>query len=158
MHFGERESTDMRVLIDTNILIDFMAMRTPYEAYAVKIVDACDRSVIDGCIAAHSIPNIEYILRKSVPLDQRRETLLYFCEIFDVIGIDRNKLTAALTNSLFSDYEDCLQSLCASSFHADYIITRNPKDYEGSKIPVILPDIFCERFLSTQNPKSGDET
>ena len=137
----------MRVLIDTNVLIDFMAMRQPHEAEAVKIVDACDRGRLQGCIAAHAILDIFYILRRDVPVAERRETLRAFCEIFEVAGIDRDKLTRALTAEHFADVEDCLQSLCAVVFCADYIITRNPKDFAASEIPAILPDAFCERFL-----------
>ena len=63
-------------------------------------------------------------------------------------GIDRDKLTRALADESFTDVEDCLQSLCGAAFRADYIVTRNPKDYAASAIPAILPDTFCERFLS----------
>ena len=137
----------MRVLIDTNVLIDFMAMRKPHEADAARIIDACDRGLLDGCIAAHSVVDIFFILRKAVPAAERRETLRSFCEIFEVAGIDRAKLTLALADESFTDFEDCLQSLCAAAFRADYIITRNPRDFAASAIPAILPDVFCERFL-----------
>ena len=67
-------------------------------------------------------------------------------------GINKDKLSLALETESFTDFEDCLQSLCAASFRADYIIiTRNPKDFEASVIPAILPDVFCKRFFSRDN-------
>ena len=62
-------------------------------------------------------------------------------------GIDRGKLTAALENDAFSDFEDCLQAECAIAFRADYIVTRNEKDYVASAVPCISPDVFCVRYL-----------
>ena len=98
----------------------------------------------NGCIAAHSIPDIFYILRKSVPADERRETLRRFCQIFEVVGIDKDKLLDALNDADFTDFEDCLQSICAADFHADYIVTRNPKDFARSGIRAITPDEFLK--------------
>lgn len=138
-------------LIDTNILIDYVAKRGAYYLDARKIVDGGDRHIFYGCIAAHSIPDIFYILRKSVPADERRETLLRLCEIFDVVGIEKDKLTTALKNTQFTDFEDCLQSLCALDFHADYIVTRNPDDFAQSIVPTITPDVFCQRFLDNSS-------
>ncbi len=141
----------MRILIDTNVLIDFIVMRKPYDADAVKLVDACDRGLLDGCIAAHSILDIFYILRKTVPVTERRETLRSLCEIFEVEGIDKDKLVRALATENFTDFEDCLQSLCATAFRADYIITRNLRDFKVGTIPAILPDSFCKRFFDGDN-------
>ncbi len=137
----------MRVLIDTNVLIDLIAMREPWYTYALRIVDACDRNLLSGCIAAHSIPNIYYILRRELSSDARKEALKALCEIFAVEGLDKYKLIEALQDMLFHDFEDCLQMCCASSFNADYIITRNEDDFMNSRIPSIAPDVFCHNFL-----------
>ena len=117
---------ELLALVDTNVQIDYVSKREKYYPDARKIVDGSDRHIFRGCIAAHSIPDIFYILRKSIPEKERREVLHQLCEIFDVIEIDKDKLTTALRNNQFVDFEDCLQSLCAAEFHADYIVTRNP--------------------------------
>ena len=76
----------------------------------------------------------------------RRNTLKDLCMIIEVIGIDSHKLISALSNSEFSDVEDCLQTECAKQFSADYIITRNIKDFEHSPVPAITPDEFLKRW------------
>lgn len=133
----------MRVLVDTNILLDYLLEREPYERAAKLIVKACQKKQIVGCIAAHSITNIFFILRKTFSIEERREILLNICKLFDVEGIDIHKLQNALMNKDFQDFEDCLQMECAKSFHADYIATRNPKDFKNSSVECITPEQLC---------------
>ena len=82
-----------------------------------------------------------FILRKTYDVKERRELLLSLFEIFDVEGIDSEKLMKGLKNETFSDFEDCLQMECAESFCAQYIVTRNTADYVNNCIqgfPVLL--------------------
>ena len=134
----------MRALIDTNVLVDYVSRREPYYEDACKIADASKELLFEGCIAAHSIPDIYYILRKTMSAPKRREALRIVCQIFEVIKLDEKKLLSALDDADFTDFEDCLQSLCALDFHADYIVTRNPKDFARSGIPAITPDEFLK--------------
>lgn len=129
----------MKVLLDTNILIDYIAERKPFFQDAQSIILACCHGKLEGCIAAHSICNIFYILRSQMPEEERRNTLLWFCEILTVVGIDDVKLKSALKQAEFHDMEDCLQSKCAEAYSADYIVTRNIKDFAESSIPAIEP-------------------
>ena len=99
---------------------------------------------IDGCIAAHSVTNAFYILRKEFTLDERRKNLKDLFTILTVVGIDKNKLLSALDNLGFDDVEDCLQMECAKDFSADYIVTRNIKDFENSSVKPILPEDFLK--------------
>ena len=132
----------MRVLIDTNILLDALLGREPHFDNADKIIKLCADKKIEGFMAAHSIPNIFYILRKDMSEESRREVLLNLCDILMVASIDFNKIISALQNKDFSDLEDCLQSICAKDVKANYIITRNIKDFTSSEVPAILPEDF----------------
>ncbi len=132
----------MRILIDTNILIDFIARREPFFADALKIFELCQQEIVEGIVAAHSIVNMAYILRKNFKPAQLSKILLRLCKIFQVESIDLAKLTAALNNRDFSDFEDCLQTQCALSRRADYIVTRNVKDFATSEIPALSPEDF----------------
>lgn len=140
----------MRVLIDTNVILDALTGRRPYFDIADKILKLCSDGEIEGYMAAHSIPNMFYILRKDLSENDRREVLLSLCDILTVEGIDGAKILSALKNSKFADLEDCLQDECAVSISAEYIVTRNIKDYANSKIPAILPDQFISSIPSVQ--------
>lgn len=127
----------MRVLVDTNIILDQILRREPFFAAANKFITMCATKEIDGYIAAHSIPNLFYILRKYRTDAERRQLLLTVCRILKVEAIDHNKIIAALNDADFKDFEDDLQVKCAESISADYIVTRNPKDFVTSPIPCI---------------------
>ena len=137
----------MRVLVDTNIVLDYLLEREPYAESAKKIVVACKQKKVIGCIAAHTVSNMFFILRKTYSVEDRRTILKDICKLFDVEEIDRLKIIQALDNSDFKDFEDCLQMQCAKSFRADYILTRNLADYRDSEIACISPEEFCEKYL-----------
>ena len=135
----------MRVLIDTDILADLLLGRAPFYDIAYNILTMCADKKVYGYIAAHSIPDLFYILRKSMTKEERKEVLKDICQIVKVEGIDTFKILSALDNEYFSDFEDCLQEECAVAISADYIVTRNTKDFASSRVPAILPDEFLEK-------------
>lgn len=132
-----------KILLDTNILLDYLLMREPFYDNASEIVRRCVDGIYRGCVAAHSISNMFFILRKTYNIKERREILLSICEIFDIIGIDKTKLIIGLEN------EDCLQMECARDYGAKYIVTRNIADYEKSEIKAISPSDFLKGSLCT---------
>lgn len=133
-----------RILIDTNILLDYLLTREPFYEEARGVILTCTEGEVKGCIAAHSISNMFYILRKDFDAEERREVLTNLCTIFDVEGIDKTKLLSGLYNEEFSDFEDCLQMECARAYNAEYIVTRNIDDYKASEIKAILPKEYLK--------------
>ena len=131
-----------KILIDTNVLLDYPLEREPFFDDAKKVILSCTEGNIKGCIAAHSISNMFFILRKDYTAKERREILLNLCTIFNIEGIDKAKLLSGLANEDFSDFEDCLQMECAKSYGAEYIVTRNIADYSTSEIKAILPSEY----------------
>jgi len=131
-----------KILIDTNVLLDYLLEREPFFDDAKKVILSCTEGNIKGCIAAHSISNMFFILRKDYTAKERREILLNLCTIFNIEGIDKAKLLSGLANEYFSDFEDCLQMECAKSYGAEYIVTRNVADYSTSEIKAILPSEY----------------
>ena len=82
----------LRNLVDTNVLLDYLLCRSPYDRAAEQIVVvACKQRRGSGCIAAHSISNMFFILRKVFSVAERRKLLLILCELFEVEGIDKAK-------------------------------------------------------------------
>lgn len=135
---GKRNMVN-KILIDTNVLIDYLLEREPFFNDAKEVILSCIDGKVKGCIAAHSISNMFFILRKDYNAKERREILINLCKIFDVEEIDKTKLLSGLANEGFSDFEDCLQMECAKSYQADYIVTRNVSDYTTSEVKAIEP-------------------
>ena len=115
-HLIERKNMESKILVDTNVLLDYFLTREPFFDDAKQIIEKCAEGKINACIAAHSVSNMFFILRKTYDVKERRELLLSLFEIFDVEGIDSEKLMKGLKNETFSDFEDCLQMECAESF------------------------------------------
>lgn len=134
----------MVILVDTNIILDIFMNREPYADEARFIMTKCaDREII-GYLAAHSIPNLFYILRKTYSQKERRRLIKNLCDIFRISDLNAEKIISAVENEEFSDFEDCLQEECAVEAMADYIVTRNPDDYKMSRIKVIEPEKFVK--------------
>lgn len=133
-----------KILIDTNILLDYLLEREPFFENAKKVILSCANEKVSACIAAHSISNMFFILRKDFSIAERRDVLSNLCFLFDVEGIDKNKLLAGLSNENFADFEDCLQMECAKAYGADYIVTRNVPDYAASEIKAITPEAYLK--------------
>ena len=134
----------MRILVDTNVILDYLLEREPFAGAARKIVLACKEKRVNGCIAAHSVSNMFFILRKEFSVEERKAILKDICTLFTVEGIDKYKLMSALDNMDFKDFEDCLQMECAKSFQAHYIVTRNIDDYKSSPISCITSEGLCD--------------
>ncbi len=135
---------NITVLVDTNILLDYLTTRKPYfdEAYVILLM--CAEEKINGYVAFHSIPGIYYILRKTYDAGTRREMLLGICNILTVTGASHESVISAVKNDVFKDLEDCLQDKCATEISADYIITRNISDYQKSVCKAITPKQFLD--------------
>ena len=137
---------NITVLVDTSIFIDVLQDRIPFTDNSQAVIGLVTQKKIKGAVAAHSITNLWYILRKNHSDEERRNYLLSLFELFDVVSIDKNRLVAALEKSDFKDFEDCLQDECAYAINADYIITRNAKDFESSMVKALTPEEFLENL------------
>lgn len=130
----------MKVLIDTNIMIDALTNRDGRSGFSAMVIDLCAKQVIDGYVALHSISNMYYILRKQYSDAERRTILKRYNEILKVAEVGNDVVDTAINNTAISDYEDALQYTCAETVGADYIVTRNIKDYGKAEIRAISPE------------------
>jgi len=137
----------MKVLVDTNVIMDVLVGREPFLKMSRFVVNMCDNRIIEGFLAAHSITNLFYMLRKYYPSDECHDILLDVFDIFSVIGIDEIKLTTALKNKEFKDFEDCLQVECGREVNVDYIVTRDTSDFLNSDIPYLTPMEFYDMII-----------
>lgn len=135
----------MRVLIDTNVILDVLCNRQGFVEEASKVFKFCEVNKIEGYISAISVPNIVYILRKELDAEKTKKILDQLSLIFKISDLKSDDLKKA-ANLMFDDYEDALKSVCASRIKANYIITRNIKDFTNSKVAAIKPSELLERI------------
>ena len=140
----------MDILIDTNVLIDHLQPNPSEAANAAKILQFCRDKHCNGYMAAHSITNSFYILRKFYSETDRKKMLLALCNLIEVVDLRKDFIKNALNDAAFSDFEDRLQYECAQDVHADYIITRNISDFTNSTITAISPADFITLMVNQE--------
>lgn len=134
----------MVLLIDTNVMLDYLLVREPHYDDAAILMDFCEKYYVKGYIAFHSVSIIWYNLRKKFPSKVRRQLLLNVTNFLTVAGASHNAVVRAILNENFPDFEDCLQEKCALEVGADYIVTRNVQDFAASEIPAVTPAEMIE--------------
>lgn len=132
----------MKILLDCDVLLDVMAGREKFLADSARVLDACETGKIQGAIAWHTLSNAYYLAADGKMALKFFEDLLSFIE---VAGSDTESARAAI-HSGFPDFEDALQSVCAVNFEADFIVTRNVKDYKLSRIKALSPAEFIGKI------------
>ncbi|MEM9090394.1 MAG: PIN domain-containing protein [Cyanobacteria bacterium P01_F01_bin.53] len=128
----------MKILIDTNIVLDLLLEREPFVEDALSLFAQIERGKLEGYIAATTVTNIFYIIRKSEGREVAMAAInrimagLQFCEV------NRQTVEAALNLGL-TDFEDSIQLACATLNQLDGLVTRDLKDFIGSNLPVYSP-------------------
>lgn len=135
----------MKILIDTNVILDVLCNRTDFVEDSLKVFKYCEVNQITGCISAMSVPNIVYIMRKELDSERIKEILTVLTSLFTVVDLREADLLKAADLD-FADYEDALQSVCATRVKANYIVTRNIKNFKNSPVPAIKPSELFERI------------
>jgi predicted nucleic acid-binding protein len=137
-----------KVLIDTDVILDFFFDRKPFSESATRILTLCETRAIEGFITPVIVSNVYYLLRQTAKHERIIEKLTLLISFLGILLIDKTVITSAL-NSGFKDFEDALQNFSAE--HAsdiDVILTRNIKDYKSSKLSVMTPDDFLRVVAS----------
>ncbi|MBO5379149.1 MAG: PIN domain-containing protein [Clostridia bacterium] len=135
----------MKVLIDTNIILDVLCNRKDFVEDSEKVFKLCEVKKITGYISALSITNIVYIMRKELDMEKIGQILERLSLIFEIVDLRADDLKRAGKLD-FKDYEDAVQSAQATRIKANYIITRNIKDFALSKVTAIKPSELIERI------------
>ena len=128
----------MKLLLDTNVILDVFARREPWFEDSAAVLSLLDTEGFEGVAAAHSITTLFYLTSKH--LGQRRATarILDLLKLLSVAPVDQETILKGLALG-WPDFEDALQLLCAEAASADYLVTRNPRDFESDSVPVVTP-------------------
>lgn len=140
----------MKVLVDTNVIIDALTSREPWNENAEKLFLLGANHIVDLYITASSATDIYYLIQKHLHNSQTAKEVmgkLYsFIGILEVTGTD---CVEALATKI-KDYEDAVVERVASRKEMDYIVTRNIKDYQNGNVKIILPDDFIEMMVKDE--------
>lgn len=132
----------MKILFDTNIILDLLLNRQPFCEISEKVIDLSATKVIEGYISASAITDIYYIAYKGLRDKKTVCSLLErLLQIVSIAGVSDIEIKSALKAN-WNDFEDAVQYFTAQSVNVSYIITRNKKDYSTGAITAIEPQEF----------------
>lgn len=135
----------MVLLIDANILLDVLMNRQDFVKASAMIWKLCETNQTKGYVSALTFANLMYIMRKQLDPETIEKLLVQLKFIFEFADFSVSDLQRA-TEMKWKDFEDAVQSATAERLHADFIITRNVKDFRDSKIMALTPTEFLARI------------
>jgi len=144
----------MRVLLDTNVVLDVLLERSDWLADADIIWQASRAGRVWSYVSASSITDLFYISRKLAGRDRARQIVRRCLDVLGIIGVTRDHLEAAYDLET-GDFEDDLQTVCALAVPLDVIVTRNPAHFSSSAIPVWTPRQLIAHLTAAANQGSS---
>jgi predicted nucleic acid-binding protein len=148
----------MKALLDTNIFIDFLSEREPHFESSDAVIRECLDGKVAGIMATHTANDIFYIVRKNcrdLPTGEIVKAIVMLTKMFETVNLTATDIEAASVLR-FSDFEDALINQCATKSKADFIVTRNVKDFKNSTIKAITPQEFLNQ-IEDKTIKSEDD-
>ncbi|GHV69368.1 twitching motility protein PilT [Bacteroidia bacterium] len=131
----------MKLFLDTNILLDLLLKRAPYDVPASHLFSLADKGKLQLYVSTLTVANANYSLSKLIGSEKSRALLLEVCVICSISPMNEDATKKALL-SAFNDVEDAMQYHSAVLAGADIIITRDTKDYKQSALPVMSASEF----------------
>lgn len=128
----------MRVLFDTNVVLDFLLAREPHVDTAERLVNMVDTGVIEGVICATTVTTIHYLASKAVGATVAGDYVRELLSLFDVAAVDLSTLRGALDRG-FADYEDAVLHEAARRSGAVAIVSRDASGFKRASLPVFVP-------------------
>ena len=132
-----------KLLIDCNILIDWLTDRPPFSSYADKLLVLIENNIVEGFVSPLTLSNTYYILRKHTNKRIANEFLNDVKNLFRIIGITKGITLSAIENR-YKDFEDDLHYQTAIKNNIDFIITRNKTDFLKDKIHIMTAEEYLE--------------
>jgi len=131
----------VKVLVDTNVVLDVLLARTPFVKQAASVFALVEESRVEASLCATTLTTVDYLLAQSLPRVQARRAIRSLLKLFEIAPVNRSVLERAL-DSKIEDFEDAVLEQAGCLIGADAIITRNTKDFRKSAIKVLDPVEF----------------
>ena len=127
-----------QVFFDLNIILDVLLDRKDFYDFSARLLAYAETGIIQGWLAAHSVTTLFYLIAKDKSPEQARVTLTSLLQFLKIAPVDQNTIEQAL-NLPYRDFEDAVQMIAALQVHADYLLSRNVRDYRPAPMEVVQP-------------------
>ena len=135
----------MKILIDTNVVLDLLLDRKPFADPAARIFSLIERSEVEAFLCATTVTTIDYLLTRSISRPEAKRALQRLLELCEVAPVNRAVLEEALQCRMV-DFEDAVLAYSAHLVGAAAVITRNTGDFRASPVKALDPPEFLSVF------------
>lgn len=133
-----------RVFVDSDIVLDVLAKRSPFYEYAAHLFSLADQRKVGLGISSLCFSNINYLLSKQIGSSEARKALIKLKTLVTVLAVDDKVIELSLASN-FTDFEDAIQYFCAIENGYKTLLTRNLKDYKKANIPVMTAESYLKQ-------------
>lgn len=136
----------MKILIDTNIILDYLLEREPFFKDSETLFNIIAENKVTAYVSATTLTDIFYIARKQTKsIDKARQAILFILKVMEVCSVDRTVIEIALQSGL-KDFEDAVQVATSIARGLDAIVTRNSKDFVNEVIPILTVNDLLQQI------------
>jgi predicted nucleic acid-binding protein len=128
----------LNILFDLNILLDVLQNRSEFYELSARLLARAEKGEIQGWLSAHSVTTLFYLIAKDTSQDQARVSITSMLQFLKIASVDQKTIEQAL-NLPYRDFEDAVQMIAALQIGADYLLTRNVRDYQPAPMAVVQP-------------------
>ena len=129
----------MKIVFDTNIILDVLLNREPFVELSANIVSSVENKKIEGYLCATTITTLDYLISKQTNRNTARTEIQKLLNIFEISEVNSKVLDMSLKSG-FRDFEDAVQYYSGECCGVNGFVTRNAKDYKQAKLPIYTPD------------------
>lgn len=129
----------MKVVLDTNVVLDLLLDRAPHADAAALVFAQIEAGLLTACVCATTVTTIHYVAEKTVGDATARQHLAQLLRLVEVAPVTRPVLERALTSPM-ADFEDAVLAHAAALSGAEAVITRNGRDFQGGPLRVYSPN------------------
>jgi len=128
----------VKLLVDTNVVLDVVLAREPWAEPAATLLSAIEEGRAAGYIAGHAVTTVHYIVARAAGRGAAADAVADLLHVLSVVPIGADDFRDALTIAT-PDYEDAVQVIAALRIGADYIATRDARDFRRARVPARSP-------------------
>jgi predicted nucleic acid-binding protein len=141
----------MKVLIDTNVIIDILEQREGFFRDSYRLIQLAAQGRLEVFMSAGAVTDVYYIISRSLhDTGKAREKIIALTVLIGLCDTTAGDIHTALALDI-NDFEDAVIASAAKRERADYIVTRNENDFTNSPVPAISPARFLRQFAEDGN-------
>ena len=137
----------MKILFDTNVILDVMLLRNPFYKHSTLLLAEVENKNIEGFVCSTTVTTIHYLVEKMKGREFALSQIQNLLKLFQVSLVDKICLESALKSKIV-DFEDAVLNESAERERVDGIVTRNSKDFKHSSLHIYNPEELFKILIS----------